>query len=198
MGITDFAPPLGRRRSRFQQGPPYVVLRIGDLPALPDLDDVSHRLRALLPGRRPTRAERARDVATHPAALYVAGFATGIAIVLIAGSRTRAFRRVFRRAQRDAALHAERVNQLDDTELAHKVESIVFRHPGLPKGSVNINAENGRVFLRGQVDTPDAAARLERAVRDVDGVKDVENLLHLPGTPAPHADDHGALLPNSN
>jgi hypothetical protein len=73
----------------------------------------------------------------------------------------------------------------DDVTLAHKVESIVFRDPTFPKGQISINAEEGKVFLRGQVDRPELIQDLEEAVRNVSGVRDVENLLHPPGTPAP-------------
>jgi osmotically-inducible protein OsmY len=61
-----------------------------------------------------------------------------------------------------------------------KVESIVFRKHDLPKGQININAENGVVFLRGQVDRPELVETLEARVRKVQGVKDVENLLYTP------------------
>jgi BON domain len=73
----------------------------------------------------------------------------------------------------------------DDVALAHKVESVVFRDPTFPKGQISINAEQGEVFLRGQVDRPELIHELEEAVRNVPGVRGVENLLHLPGTPAP-------------
>jgi osmotically-inducible protein OsmY len=68
--------------------------------------------------------------------------------------------------------------ELDDATLVDKVESIVFRKHDLPKGQININAENGVVFLRGQVETPELVETLEDRVRNVRGVKDVENLLH--------------------
>jgi gas vesicle protein len=73
----------------------------------------------------------------------------------------------------------------NDAVLVSKVESEVFGNPDLPKGSININAEDGIVVLRGQVERPDQVRRLEKAVRKIEGVVDVENLLHLPGTPAP-------------
>jgi hypothetical protein len=76
------------------------------------------------------------------------------------------------------------VAELDDIELAHKVESILFRDRRVPKGQISVNAEEGRVFLRGEVE-PDLIADLEHAVRKIRGVRDVENLLHPPGTPAP-------------
>ena len=74
---------------------------------------------------------------------------------------------------------------LDDATLAHKVETILFRDRDVPKGQINVNAENGVVFLRGQVDEPDLVRALENRVRDVRGVIGVENLLHLPGQPPP-------------
>jgi hypothetical protein len=73
----------------------------------------------------------------------------------------------------------------DDATLAHKVESVVFRDRRFPKGQISVNAEEGEVFLRGEVDEPDLIRDLEEAVRRVPGVRGVENLLHLPGTPAP-------------
>jgi hypothetical protein len=73
----------------------------------------------------------------------------------------------------------------DDVTLVHKVESVVFRDRRFPKGEVSINAEEGEVFLRGQVERPELIRDLEEAVRNVPGVRGVENLLHLPGTPAP-------------
>jgi hypothetical protein len=74
---------------------------------------------------------------------------------------------------------------LDDVELAHKVETILFRDPAVPKGRLSINAERGTVFLRGQVDSPELVSELGKRVREIPGVGGVENLLHLPGTPAP-------------
>ena len=73
----------------------------------------------------------------------------------------------------------------DDVTLARKVETEIFRAPDAPKGDVVVNAEQGVVFLRGQVKTPEQIQELEQAARAVDGVKDVETLLHTPGTPAP-------------
>jgi hyperosmotically inducible protein len=72
--------------------------------------------------------------------------------------------------------------QLDDATLAHKVESVLFRDRDVPKGEINVNAENGVVFLRGQVGEPELVESLEARVRKVRGVRDVTNLLHTPGT----------------
>lgn len=73
----------------------------------------------------------------------------------------------------------------DDVTLAHKVETVLFRDHSVPKGKISINAEEGAVFLRGEVDRPELIRDLEERVRSIEGVRKVENLLHLPGTPAP-------------
>jgi osmotically-inducible protein OsmY len=72
----------------------------------------------------------------------------------------------------------------DDTTLAHKVETEIFRDPDVPKGQINVNAEDGVVILRGEVERPELIKDLEEKTRSVQGVKGVENLLHVPGTEA--------------
>jgi BON domain len=68
--------------------------------------------------------------------------------------------------------------QPNDATLKAKVESEVFRDARVPKGRVDVNAENGVVYLRGEVDSPDMVAELEEATRKVHGVRAVENQLH--------------------
>jgi BON domain-containing protein len=68
---------------------------------------------------------------------------------------------------------------LDDATLAHKVETELFRDPDFDKGKVNINAENGIIVVRGEVPM-DVARQIEIRVRRIDGVKEVQNLLHEP------------------
>jgi osmotically-inducible protein OsmY len=75
--------------------------------------------------------------------------------------------------------------ELDDATLVDKVESIVFRDRDVPKGEINVNAENGVVFLRGQVERPELVDALEARVRKVPGVRGVENRLHTPGSKPP-------------
>jgi hypothetical protein len=77
----------------------------------------------------------------------------------------------------------EQTKDLDDATLAHKVESEVLR--AFPEG-ITINAEDGIVVLRGEVDSPERMAELAQLVLRVPGVSGVENLLHLPGEPAPN------------
>jgi osmotically-inducible protein OsmY len=75
--------------------------------------------------------------------------------------------------------------QPDDVTLARKVETEIFRDAEVPKGQINVNAENGVVVLRGEVEEPELIRDLEQKTRNVQGVQEVENLLHTPGTPAP-------------
>jgi osmotically-inducible protein OsmY len=82
-------------------------------------------------------------------------------------------------------LQEEPKPQPDDVTLTRKVETEIFRGAEVPKGQINVNAENGTVYLRGEVGQPELIKDLEQRARKVQGVKDVENLLHLPGTEAP-------------
>jgi osmotically-inducible protein OsmY len=74
---------------------------------------------------------------------------------------------------------------LDDVALAHKVESELYRRARVPKGQISINAEDGVVFLRGVLDGQEDIERIGAVTRQIAGVREVENLIHLPGTPAP-------------
>jgi osmotically-inducible protein OsmY len=84
---------------------------------------------------------------------------------------------------------------LDDVSLAHKVESELFRDRTIPKSRISINAERGIVVLRGQLDSDPEIRRVEEQVRGIPGVHEVENLLHLPGTPAPASRPRGVEPP---
>ncbi len=75
--------------------------------------------------------------------------------------------------------------QPDDVTLARKVETEIFRDGDVPKGQINVNAEDGVVYLRGEVEKPDMIEELESKARNVQGVLGVENLLHVPGAEAP-------------
>jgi len=65
----------------------------------------------------------------------------------------------------------------NDQALAERVKSEIFRPADAPKDSVNINVENGVVYLRGQVKRPDEIKQLVKEAESVDGVRGVENLL---------------------
>jgi hypothetical protein len=119
-------------------------------------------------------------------------------------ARDRAMSRM-RRGERRAALRARRTESraigiarrtvnairrgqrdpIDDVTLAHKVESELYRGAHVPKGRISINAEDGFVFLRGVMERQADIDRIGAATRQIAGVRAVENLIHLPGTPAP-------------
>lgn len=84
------------------------------------------------------------------------------------------------------AMPLRRGEPLDDAGLAHKVETVLFRDSRVPKGRLSINAEDGAVFLRGEVESTELIDELVTAVQRIRGVDEVVNLLHLPGTEAPH------------
>src|SRR5688500_9006987 len=79
----------------------------------------------------------------------------------------------------------EQPKDFDDATLTRKVETEIFREAGSPKGAVDVNVQNGIVQLRGEVERPEVIEELVKKARKVQGVEEVENLLHLPGTPAP-------------
>jgi len=78
---------------------------------------------------------------------------------------------------------------LDDAALARKVESVIFRDRKVAKGKIDVNAADGVVWLRGEAKTPDLIKQLEEQAARVPEVRRVENLLHLPKTPAPSRTD---------
>jgi osmotically-inducible protein OsmY len=110
---------------------------------------------------RATMRRRSRDAVRR--AKYVEGKAEGV---------------VFRTAHAVPGVH--RREQPDDVTLSQKVESCAFRKAHVPKGHVSVNAENGVVFLRGQLEREEQIEALVRFARRVDGVKGVKSLLHTP------------------
>jgi BON domain len=115
---------------------------------------------------------------------------------MVRGTSRQMFR-LGRRLTSDAYGMVERVRHartgpkagMDDVTLARKVETVIFRDADSPKGSVDVNAVDGVVQLRGEVKTPDLLGKLEKQARLVPEVRDVENLLHLPKTPSPTRTD---------
>ena len=75
--------------------------------------------------------------------------------------------------------------QYDDATLKDKVESELFRAEHEVKGAININAQEGIVQLRGQLPSQDLIDALVERTQKIQGVREVENLLHTPGTEAP-------------
>jgi BON domain len=166
--------------------------------------------------RRPARTRKpfARRRATVAASALAAGVALEFFLDPRNGRRRRrlvrdrvraTLRRRARRVERQTRYEAGKVAgithrithpkhepaELDDISLAHKVESELFRDRSIPKGRISINADRGIVVLRGQLDDARDIERVERQVRQMAGVRDVDNLLHLPGAPAPASRPHG-------
>lgn len=75
--------------------------------------------------------------------------------------------------------------EYDDATLKDKVETELFRDEQEVKGAINVNAQEGIVQLRGQLPSQDLIDALVDRTRKIHGVRDVENLLHTPGTEAP-------------
>src|SRR5215203_3920904 len=79
----------------------------------------------------------------------------------------------------------EEPKDFDDVTLARKVETELFRPADAPKGNVDVNVEHGVVVLRGEARTPELIDDLVSRARNMQGVRAVENLLHVPNAPAP-------------
>jgi hypothetical protein len=93
------------------------------------------------------------------------------------------------RAARPSPQASQAPKDLDDVALARKVETIIFRDESIPKGQIDVNCADGIVWLRGEAKTPDMIKLLERQTAAIPEVRQVENLLHLPKTPAPTRTD---------
>jgi osmotically-inducible protein OsmY len=76
--------------------------------------------------------------------------------------------------------HEKPKPQPNDATLKAKVESELFRPAGVPKGTIDVNAEDGVIYLRGEADTPEMINELVERARKIQGVRGVESLLHLP------------------
>jgi len=78
---------------------------------------------------------------------------------------------------------------LDDVTIARKVETTIFRGLKVDKGKIDVNVADGVVWLRGEARTPAQIKKLEERTSAIEEVRGVENLLHLPKTPAPSRTD---------
>ena len=66
-----------------------------------------------------------------------------------------------------------------DTWITTRAKMALLATDGLRRATINIDTVNGRVTLHGRVRTADEKAKAEDAVRKVDGVKDVHNILQV-------------------
>lgn len=77
----------------------------------------------------------------------------------------------------------------DDRALANKVRSEALGGDEWRPDTINVDAVDGVVTLRGELDSRERIERAERAVSEVPGVRRVDSFLHLPGEPAPNVED---------
>lgn len=70
----------------------------------------------------------------------------------------------------------------NDQTLADKIRSEVLGAAEFRDRTILVDCADGKVTLRGHVGHPDQVRALEDAVRAVQGVGEVINLVHLPGT----------------
>lgn len=73
----------------------------------------------------------------------------------------------------------------NDAALVEKVESELYRDATVPKGTININAENGVIVIRGELPDIETRERIDATIRRIPGVWDVSDLTHLVGEAAP-------------
>jgi BON domain-containing protein len=94
-----------------------------------------------------------------------------------------------------AAHRREEWKDYDDATLAHKVETMLGHDWRAPKGHFNVDACDGIVTLRGLLDDQQTIDHIVKRVREIQGVRGVVNLLHLPGTVPPNLDANGRREP---
>jgi osmotically-inducible protein OsmY len=74
----------------------------------------------------------------------------------------------------------------DDETLVARVRSEVLRHPRFKPGEIHLDAYEGCVTLRGQLDDPQDIRKLVSDTKHVEGVREVRSYLHLPDSPPPN------------
>ena len=68
-----------------------------------------------------------------------------------------------------------------DAWITTRAKMALLATEGLHGGTINVDTVNGRITLHGRVRSADEKARAEDAIRTVDGVKDVRNILQVVG-----------------
>lgn len=132
----------------------------------------------------PQGGNRRRSTATDKAGKY-AHQSTDVVSTRAEQAASKAKGAVVEKAKSTGIRHDKSTGELNDAALAKKVESEIFRPADAPKGKVDVNVEEGVVYLRGEVEESETIKALVAAAGEVDGVKGVKNLLHKPGTSAP-------------
>jgi osmotically-inducible protein OsmY len=160
MRITLKKPPK-ERPARFERAGALAGRAIGSLPL------------SVRPSSRAPSPPPARNAALVAGRVLAAAAVAAVLRRRSAGDQAGA----------EQAAQAPIVN--DDTTLARKVETEIFRAPDVPKGDIVVSAAFGRITLRGSVADAALASRLAAEAAQVPGVQSVENLLHAPAEEAP-------------
>jgi hypothetical protein len=74
----------------------------------------------------------------------------------------------------------------DDATLQQKIKSQVLGRQGRAKIPISVDVTGGVATLRGECESGTQMRRIEAEVKATQGVRDVVNLMHRPGTPAPN------------
>jgi len=93
---------------------------------------------------------------------------------------------------------ASRDKPLDDTAIARKVESTIFRGVDVERGTVDVNVADRVVSLGGEVGSPELISELEARAARVTEVRRVDNRLEVPKPPAPDRTDEPAAQHESS
>jgi hypothetical protein len=84
---------------------------------------------------------------------------------------------------------------VDDETLVARVRSEALRQREIKAGEIHVDAYEGCVTLRGQLDHEDEIRHLIDVVRHVEGVREVRSYLHLPGTLPPNKAESYTRVP---
>jgi BON domain len=85
----------------------------------------------------------------------------------------------------------DHVRDLNDPTLKSKVETVLYRVPGVSRSKVNVTVADGVVTVHGEVRNQAQMQTVETAVRGVPEVRGYESQLHLPKTAAPSTPNAG-------
>jgi len=78
-----------------------------------------------------------------------------------------------------AALHAIGQQWRSDAELAGRVEDTLLETRQLNLGHIDVDVEDGVVYLTGEMDSSDAKAKAQEVAASIPGVKKVVNKLEV-------------------
>ncbi|HEX5480314.1 MAG TPA: BON domain-containing protein [Dehalococcoidia bacterium] len=167
----DIAPRKGRRRATNGLVLTFASIGAGALLMYYIDPELGRRRRALV-----------RDQLTHVRHVFTSD------IPRRAEQRGRFFRGVARGVRHNALspLRNGHEIEVDDETLVDRVRSEVLRSRDIHPGEINLDAYEGTVTLRGQLQHQGQIRELIEATGDVEGVRRVRSYLHLPGTIAPN------------